>query len=63
MSIPKDLIQRLFRAHNNAVKVAQQWEAATPGTLKKSALWIRRENAEQRFEAAVAAIIDASDRL
>lgn len=59
MTIPQDLIQRLVRAHNNAVKAAQKWTASTPGTRASETLWDRFQNAEDRFEAAVAAVVDA----
>lgn len=56
--IPRDTVSRLVRAHNNAVKAAQRWTAATPGTRTQEVLWVRYENAERRFESAVAAVVE-----
>lgn len=58
--IPQDLIKRVTTAHDSAVRAAQIWEACTPGTRTKEVAAVRRENAEKRFEAALAALIDAA---
>lgn len=39
--------------HARAVKAAQQWVAATPGTRTKERLWLSYEKAERAFDAAL----------
>lgn len=51
---------RVEIAHIRAVKAAQRYEVATPGTQNKSVLYLRWQNAEQKFEKAIAALTAAN---
>lgn len=57
--IPRDIISRLNRAHMAAVRAARQFDAATNGTRTQRSLEQRWDNAEDRFDRAVAAVIEA----
>lgn len=58
--IPSDLLTRLYRAHWVVVRVSQKLETAQFTQRKK--LEQMRERADDRFDAAVAAIIKAGDQ-
>lgn len=58
--IPQDIIQRVVRAHDAAVKAAQAVMAATPGTRNYRLKLQRYDRAEENFEAAMAALVDAA---
>lgn len=60
--ISPDLITRLTRAHHNAVKAAQKWSEAAKRRQKTDTLYSRYENAEQRFDSAVVAVVEAAKR-
>lgn len=57
-----DLVNRVSQAHDNAVKAYGRWLEATPGTRTKEALWTRYENAEHKFDSAMAALVDDGNR-
>jgi len=43
----------LMTLHSNAVKAAQKYEAATPGTQSKRRLEDQWKNAEEKFRSAL----------
>lgn len=51
----------LARLHHAAVKAAQAYEAATPGTRKKESKWITWSKLEKKFAEALNDIAPVSD--
>ena len=58
--IPQDIIQRAVRAHDAAVAAARSHEASKFGSRDERKLWGACERAEKKFEAAMAALVDAA---
>jgi hypothetical protein len=57
-----DLVSRVAKAHDNAVKAGQLWSEAAAKGRKTETLYTRYENAEKRFDAAMAALINDGNR-
>ena len=60
--IPQDIIQRVVKNHDNVVDAAQTWAVACAKHHKTDTAHTRYVKAEQKFESAMAALVDAANK-
>jgi hypothetical protein len=60
--IPQDIVQRVVKRHDNAIDAAQTWAIAWAKHHKTDTAHTRYVRAEQKFESAMAALVDAANK-